>query len=593
MVYPVAPAPTIDSPTEAADIARSDPAATRADRSSLLRGRRFRLLKVYRVTAQVLCSYAGFRLAGLLRGGRWSERQLPRVNLRNARRIQRTIVEVQGLFIKVGQLVSILSNFLPPDFRQELEGLQDHIPPRPLAEITGRLRQELGAGPEELFDRFEAEPVASASLAQVHAARLSDGRRVAVKIQHLDIEAMARLDLQTIRRVLAIVGFVLRIRGLGSIYEEVREMILEELDFSREAEHIEAIGAAFDDDPMVACPQVVAERSTRRVLTTHFVDGVKVTDLQALADGDIDRAALAQRILDAYCRMIFRQGLYHADPHPGNILVRPDGAIVFVDFGAVARLSPRMKEGIPQLLEGILSRDEEQIAKAIRRLGFIQRRHGGDVAKRVIDYFYSRFLDDLEIDSWNLNDIHVDARMKLEMMLDLHQLDISISELTATFQVPKDWILFFRTLLLLTGVCTHLDPDMHPITTIRPYVETFVLGRDRDWLRLFSKVVKDMALSALTLPDDLKRFLTRANRGELEVEMGGLRQGLALLYTLGRQVIYALLAIATAFVAYGARTRGDDTVATAAAAGGGFFLLCLAASAWRARKLHRQLRRDR
>ncbi|MEM7351446.1 MAG: AarF/UbiB family protein [Acidobacteriota bacterium] len=558
---------------------------------SLLRGRRFRLLRVYRVTAQVLLSYGLFNLVGFVRGRRWRERHLPRVNQRNARRIQRTIAAVQGLFIKVGQLISILSNFLPEDFRQELEALQDHIPPRPAAEIERRLREELGAGPDELFADFGNEPVASASLAQVHAARLADGTRVAVKVQHLDIEAMAHLDLNTIRRVLAIVGFVLRIKGLGSIYSEVREMILEELDFTREAEHIEAIGAGFRDDPKVSCPQVIANRSSQRVLTTRFVDGVKVTDLAALAERGIDRAKLAERILEAYCRMIFTDELYHADPHPGNILVRDDGAIVFVDFGAVARLSPRMKEGIPQFLEGLLSRDEEKIGAAIRRLGFIQRNDDEGVARRVIDYFYSRFLDDLEIDSWNLADIHVDAKTKLEMMLDLRQLDLSISELTATFQVPKDWILFFRTLLLLTGVCTHLDPQMNPITTIRPYVETFVLGRDRDWLGLFSSVVKDMALSAVTLPDDLKRFLTRANRGDLEVEMGGLRPGFVLLYSLGHQLICTLLALGAGFIAYSARSSGDEALTALAAGTSGFFLLCLGSSLLRARKLRRKIYR--
>ncbi|HEX9731422.1 MAG TPA: AarF/UbiB family protein, partial [Thermoanaerobaculia bacterium] len=235
----------------------------------MIQRRRHRLLKVYGTLARVLASYAGLRLAGFFRGSAWNERALSRRNRANARRVRETILDVQGLFIKVGQLISILTNFLPADFRGELEGVQDQIPPRPLAEIAQRLRSELGGGPEELFADFEAEPVAAASLAQVHAARLHDGRRVAVKVQHVDVEELATADLATIRRILRIVQWVLGIRGLTTAFAEIREMILDELDFAREGEHIEAIAANFVDDPMVSFPQVIHERTTRRVLTTH------------------------------------------------------------------------------------------------------------------------------------------------------------------------------------------------------------------------------------------------------------------------------------------------------------------------------------
>ena len=584
-------APVTETNTEAANLGKADRGSLMQDARSLIHGRRLRLLKVYSVTFRVLASYGWFNLGGLVRGSRWRDQRLTALNLRNAGRIRRTIADVQGLFIKVGQLISILSNALPEDFRQELEALQDQIPPRPIDEIIGRLRNELGAGPEQLFARFDSNPIASASLAQVHEARLHDGRRVAVKIQHLDIERIAQLDLETIRRVLGIVGFFLRIRGLNEIYTEVREMILEELDFGKEAEHIETVASGFREDPLVSCPEVVAESSTRRVLTTGFVDGVKVTDLEALTAYGIDRKALAHRLLDAYCRMIFSGGLYHADPHPGNLLVQENGCIVFVDFGAVARLSPRMKEGIPLLLEGILQRDEEQIARAIQRLGFTQRDQGDDVSKRVIDYFYARFLEDLEVDSWNLADIQIDARMKLEMMLDLRKLDLSISELLATFQVPKDWILFFRTILLLTGVCNHLDPELNPMATVRPYVETFVLGRDRDWLGMFSSMARDMALSALTIPDQLKRFLTRANRDELALEINGLRDGFGLHYASSHQMIYTLLALGAGFGTWAAHAAGEATLAQLAVAAVVFFLVCLAGSMFRTRKLSKRLRR--
>src|SRR3954471_9308015 len=175
-------------------------------------------------------------------------------------------------------------------------------------------------------------------------------------------------------------------------------MIREELDFRKEAEHMATTGSHFVNDPMVGFPVVVPELSTEKVLTTELVDATKVTDLAELERQGIDRTVLAQRILTAYCQMIFVDGVYHADPHPGNILVRGDGSIVFVDFGAVGELSRDMKEGIPQFLEGVIKRDASRIAGALRRMGFVARAAADgrvtaeeDVAERVISYFQRRF----------------------------------------------------------------------------------------------------------------------------------------------------------------------------------------------------------
>ena len=180
----------------------------------LAAGRRWRLLRVYRTAAVVLLAYGFFALRRRLHGAEWAVAELPRVHRRNARRILATVLAVQGLFIKVGQLVSLLSSVLPADFRGELAVLQDRIPPRPWEEVHRRLAAELG-DPEARFASIEHGAVAAASLAQVHVATLHDGRRVAVKVQHLGVERLARLDLATVRRILAIAGFFTGARGLG------------------------------------------------------------------------------------------------------------------------------------------------------------------------------------------------------------------------------------------------------------------------------------------------------------------------------------------------------------------------------------------
>jgi len=552
--------------------------------------RRFRLIRAYGVTGTVLMSYLTHRIAGVVRGPDWKARALPALHRRNARRVMRLILDLKGLFIKVGQLISILTNVLPEVFRHELEGLQDRVPPVPLEEINDRIRTEWGKDPSDLFASFEPEPLASASLAQVHEARLHDGRRVAVKVQYRDIETTAEMDLRTIRRLLSFVGTIIRLRGLTDQYRQLEAMIRDELDFEAEARHIEAIAANFDDVPGVAFPDVVHDRSTRRVLTTEFIDGTKVSDLTALKDLGVDREALAERIVAAYCRMIFSDGFYHADPHPGNLIVRPDGALVFIDFGAVARLSPGMKAGIPQFLMGLLRRDQERIMKAFRQMGLTAKNGHDETIARLIDYVHEHVVSDLSLEDWQLKDLDAASLMqkKVEMIFDLRKLDIAFRELTDTFQVPKDLILLARTTVLLMGLCTHLSPEMNPVRVIRPYIEEAVLGPEKDWKKLVGGAVKELALSAVALPDELHRVLAKAIHGELMVQSPQVQAAGRLRYALGHQVIFAMLALGSGGLAYLARLNADPSFATIFAMAAGFFATLMAGSMWRVRRASRQ-----
>ena len=541
---------------------------------------RFRLAKAYGVTLRVVASYLALRIwRPFITPDMYARRLVERHRV-NARRVERAILELDGLFIKVGQLISILANFLPEEFRRELEGLQDAIPARPIEQIVDRIEREFGQSPNKLFAWWNPEPMASASLAQVHEARLHDGRRVAVKVQHADIDEIAQLDLNAIRRILSIVQFFTRLRGIESYHSEISAMIRDELDFRKEAEHIALIASHFENDPMVDFPAVISELSTEKVLTTELVEATKVTDLAELERHGINRTALAQRILTAYCQMIFVDGVYHADPHPGNILVRDDGSIVFVDFGAVGALSRDMKEGIPQFLEGVIKRDASKITGALRRMGFVARVEADgrspdeeDVAERVIEYFQRRFLEQVSLESFSLRDVQVDVRAKAEMLADLRKLDVSFRELTQTFQVPKDWVLLERTVLLLLGLCTTLDPAMAPMRTIQPYLEDFVLGRDQDFVTLVRSAVKDMALSVLTLPEGVQRLVARANHGDLVVRVQGLRESASLVYAAAQQLVFGVLAAGAGVIAYLARERGDHSIANIAAIAAAAFLL--------------------
>src|SRR6185312_1929043 len=208
----------------------------------------------YLVTARIVLSYLSLTVQARFRSPAAIDALAQKKHLRNARRVHRTIAKLQGLFIKIGQLISIMTNFLPEEFRSELEGLQDAVPPRPYADIETRIREELGKTPDELFAHFERRPIASASIGQVHLARLHDGNKVAVKVQYPDIEEIVRRDLLTLRRIFRIVEWFIPYQGLEDLYREIREIVLEELDYRAEAENASKIAANFEGRTDVGFP---------------------------------------------------------------------------------------------------------------------------------------------------------------------------------------------------------------------------------------------------------------------------------------------------------------------------------------------------
>ncbi len=555
---------------------------------------RIRSLRAYWTTWRVIWSYLWLRVRARFHSDAWIEHALRRTHLRNARRIEHAICGLQGLFIKVGQLISIMTNFLPEEFRAELEGLQDSVPPRRYVDIETRIREELGKTPDELFAHFERRPIASASIGQVHLARLHNGDKVAVKVQYPDIEEIVRRDLNTLRRIFRIVEWFIPYQGLEDLYREIREIVLEELDYRAEAANAARIAANFEGRTDVAFPRVVEELSTTRVLVTHFENGVKITDKLGTKKLGLDRGQLARQVVEIYCQQIFTDGIYHADPHPGNLIVRPPAAdagvptIVFLDFGAVAEIPANVRGGIAELIQGALTRDTRRIVAAMKQMGFVARGANEQVFEQVIEYFHDRFQETFKLDSLNLKDIKFDPQKGLESVADLRKMDISLRELSENFHIPKELIVLERTLLLLMGLCTELDPTLNPMTVIRPYVERFVLGDEGDWSQLLVETSKDLVMSVTALPAEIRKFMRAAHAGELQLNFKNLEQSSQLMYRLGHQLIYVAIGISGAAFAVILEGRGDDERAawawwTARACGA-----CLVWSWWSARNLLRK-----
>jgi predicted unusual protein kinase regulating ubiquinone biosynthesis (AarF/ABC1/UbiB family) len=545
----------------------------------------WRSWKAYAVTFQILCSYLWLRLLSRVHSTPWGEEQMELTHRRNARRIYRAISELQGLYIKVGQLISIMTNFLPEVFRGELQGLQDKVPPRPYDAIERRFRDEFGGrGPQEIFESFDEVPVASASMGQVHLARLQGGMRVAVKVQYPDIDKIVKSDLRTLRRIFAIIERFIAYRGLNLIYQEICSMILQELDFTTEAKNVRAIAQNFATQENVGFPKVVWELSNQKILTTEYIEGVKVNDLYGLQQLGIDRQQLAQLVIETYCQQIFHHGHYHADPHPGNILVRPGPAITFLDFGAVAEISEGMRKGILLLLQGAINRDTVKLVEALRQMGFIAHHADPRIYEQVIDYFHTRFQEEVTLESFSLKDIKFDPQKGLENIADLRQMDISLADITDTFHVPKEWIMLERTILLLMGLCTELAPELNPMDILRPHVEQFVLGKDGDWSQFILDTVRDLTLSALALPQEIKKFTSNALRGNIEIGTRDVDGTGWLYFAIGHQLIYAAFVIAGIAFGLNYENRGIIRVAHGFYAAAGGFGLLLLYSFWRSRR---------
>ena len=273
---------------------------------------------------------------------------------------------------------------LPPAYVESLTRLQDRVPPHPYRVVRQVIREDLGEEPDILFARFWRRPVASASLAQVHRALLPDGRDVAVKVQRPEIAAAVRADLQNLRVAVATIERLEGRLGLQLLLDELEESVPRELDFRREAQSARAMAAGLAGDRGVRIPQVVDELSTRRVLVTEYISGIKVTDTRRLRRAGVAPDDVVQALLDSYARQILTLGLVHADPHPGNLLVVPGerGAfqLAFVDFGLMAELPDDFRQQVAALALSLMAGDADDVAEALERLGL----ETGDPARATL-----------------------------------------------------------------------------------------------------------------------------------------------------------------------------------------------------------------
>ncbi|HMJ10564.1 MAG TPA: AarF/UbiB family protein [Polyangiaceae bacterium] len=419
--------------------------------------------------ATLFGSYGLGWLLGKVNGGQRHLARMERIHASNARRLARGFTRLRGVFIKLGQLLSVVGTFLPRAYGEAMQALQDRVPARPFDEIESRLYEAFGDNPRRHFKQFDQRPLAAASLAQVHRAVLADGRVVAVKMRYPGIEALIRHDLALLRLLLPLVQKLVQVQYLGRVLDQIEAMLTREIDYAHERSNMERIRSIFAGRKDVVVPEVVDEFTGAGVLTMSYEEGVKLTDSAALAEHGIDPEAVAELLVECYVAMLFDHRVFHADPHPGNFLVRAGPTLVILDYGAVEEVTDALAEGMKTIVLGALTRDSEQILIGIERMGFVaeggDRKLLGEVGRE-----YLKVLKGVQIEDFSRID-----RRAVEKLSGYQQARGKLREIMRSVQYPEGYFYVERTLVLLFGLVGQLAPKKGLPGLVLPYASKVFL----------------------------------------------------------------------------------------------------------------------
>ena len=388
-----------------------------------------------------------------------------------ARRIATTLGELKGAFVKAGQFATVRLDLVPPEAQPWLARLRDRVPPRPFAEVAAVVEAELGGALADHFAEFEPEPVGAASIAQVHRARLVDGTRVAVKVQYPWLEDSLAADLAWLRRLARWLGG--RRFDSERVFAEFARSMAEELDFRREAESARAIAANLAGEPQILVPAVLPALSGRRVLTVAWHACIPIGDREGLARLGVAPRDVLVVIARAYAKQVFVDGLFHADPHPGNLFVvdEPGAAarprVLFVDFGLSRHLDPALRREIREAMYALLKRDREAFLAGMARMGMIAPGAETAVAASVGRMFE------------RLAGVQAPLGLGGAQVLSLKDEAKALLAETRGVQLPNDLLLYARTMSYVFALGQELDPELDVMRLCLPPLLQFLAQRER------------------------------------------------------------------------------------------------------------------
>ena len=411
-------------------------------------------------------------------------------------------------YIKLGQVLAGRPDLLPDAYLEALTRLQDKVKPFPFSEVEQIVMTELGVRISKAFSHFDEEPIAAASLGQVHAAALRDGRPVVVKVQRPDIRQQIAEDFEVLAQI---ADFLDAHTTTGARYrfaavlDEFRRTILQELDYASEAQNLITVGRNLQEFELILIPRPIRDYSTRSVLTMERVDGRKITALSPLARLDYDGGVLADTVFKAYLKQVLVDGLFHADPHPGNVFVTEDHRIALLDLGMVGRTSPGMQEHLLKLLLALTDGNGEHVAEIVTRMSEKTEEHAPAEFNRRITQLVALHHDQ------NLQQIHIGQTL----------LDLSRHARDNGLYVPSELTLLGKTLLQLDEVGKILDSSFDPNASVRRHVGEMMSVRMRRSMsqgNLFSSLLELKDFTS-HLPTRLNRIMDAVANAELEVKV--------------------------------------------------------------------------
>ena len=456
----------------------------------------------YRQIAEVLTRHGLGFLVGVTGLARWipirhgahgQERR--RQPYSTPEHLRRALEELGPTFIKLGQLLSTRSDIVPASYLNELARLQDRAPAIPLPTVESLIEQELGAPPDDIFARFEAVPLACASIGQAHLATLEDGTEVVVKVRRPNIHAIVETDLDILQNLANQANrrwAVAANYNLPGLVAEFSVSLRRELDYMTEGRNAERFAENFADSSDVHIPRVFWATTTSRVLTLERIRGIKVNDIDSLVQARVNRRTLATKAARVAVRMVFEHGFFHADPHPGNLFIEPDGRIGLIDFGMVGEIDAGLRHQLAALLAALTSHDVERLAKALLDLS---------VVKRPIDR--GQFRNDLILFTSlyrgrRLGEVNV-AKLASSLLALLRKYRL---------QLPQQVASLLRFFLMIEGMGVRLDPDFNLGEFLGPYARQLMLDRFTPdaMMRQLMSSGQDAAALAVEVPDRIRRL---------------------------------------------------------------------------------------
>ncbi|WP_446358647.1 ABC1 kinase family protein [Coleofasciculus sp. A1-SPW-01] len=424
--------------------------------------------------------------------------------------IRDTFLELGPTFIKVGQLFSTRSDLFPGEYVEELSKLQDRVPAFNYDQVEAIVKKDLGKSVSELFDNFDPIPLAAASLGQVHKAQLQSGEEVVVKVQRPGLRKLFTIDLQILKGIARYFqnhpdwG---RGRDWMGIYEECCRILWEEIDYLSEGRNADTFRRNFRTYDWVKVPRVYWRYTSNRVLTLEYAPGIKISHYEALEAAGLDRKLLAQLGAKAYLQQLLNDGFFHADPHPGNIAVSPEGSLIFYDFGMMGRIKANVREGLMQTLFGVAQKDASRVVESLVALGALSPVDDMGPVRRSIQYMLDHFMDK-----------PFEQQSVSEISDDLYEIAYG-----QPFRFPATFTFVMRAFSTLEGVGKGLDPEFNFMEVAKPFaLQIMTNGNSPEgntFLNELGRQAAQVSSTALGLPRRIEDTIEKLERGDIRLRV--------------------------------------------------------------------------